>query len=1073
MILSKQKQQLSLQRMRYLLSFVCIFLLSFAAQAQERANISGKITDASNGEVLPGATIQIQGTLLGTMADIDGHFNLKDLTPGSYTLLVSFVGYTTLKVQINELKDRETKTVDVKLKAGQELSEVVVTALGIQRKEKALGYSVKELNNEDVTKAMTRNWTETLTGKVAGLTMVKSGGGPVGSNKIILRGENSLDGNSEALIVVDGVITSGASGRGTGTGGSGWNTAGETSVDFGTSLSDINPEDIESITVLKGPGAAALYGSRGANGAIIITTKSGKKRNKGLGVTISSNTDFETVSRWPDYQYEYGQGAAGQDLYYSYGTTEDGSSTRSTASAWGPKFNGQEYYQFDPETQTTGTKRKLWRPYKNNRKDFFRMGKNYTNSISIDGGNDKMSARLGFTNKIANWIVPNTGYTRNTIALAMNYQVTQKLKVASKVNYTNKSSDNLPTTGYGSQSIMYFIRGITPSADLNWFKTQWKTGEEGLVQNRPFTSYIDNPYVICHEMINASKRNQITGNVSATYEFNHFLSLMVRAALDYSTENRWQQRPKDSQYYRDGMYRTQNIYTQENNYDFLARYQRDFDKIKLSFSLGGSRMHNYYTKDELRADKLLYPNIYSFANSKIVPVAYPRKEEYATNSLYTMITANYQFVYVDLTGRNDWSSTLATQHSSDNCSFFYPSANISVIWSEALKLPEIFSLLKTRASWAQVGSGGTKPYRTAYSFDTANGFDSGLANPSNVANSSLKSLLTTSWETGLELAMFGRRLDFDLTLYKNNTTKQIVQANLDNSSGYATATLNAGEVQNRGIEIEATGKILQSKKGLNWEIFGTYSINDNKLIKLTDDLDVYTVAKGPASRGTIEAHPDGPLGALYGLGYKRSPDRQIVYENGYALLSEEAKYLGNTTPNCRASIGTTLRYKQFSLNLLFDGQFGGVGYSATHAVLCEEGKLKKTLPGRYNGIIGEGVMMNADGTFRQNDVMASDIQRYYNSHFTRDNVEANTFKTDFIKLREARLDFTVPASFLNKISIQKCVVGIYGRDLFTWTNWPAFDPEFGTLNGSDIVGGFETAQFPGTRTFGVNVNLSF
>lgn len=1067
------KHRFSRQRITSLLCLIAGLLLSAGSYAQESATISGTITDARNGEELPGATVRIQNTELGTMADIEGRFALKSLAPGNYTLIFSFVGYKNMKVSVEGLKAGENRPLAIKLKPGQELDEVVVTALGIKREEKALGYSVKKLDNEEVTKAMTRNWTETLSGKVAGLTMVKSGGGPVGSNKIILRGENSLDGNSEALIVVDGVITSGASGRGTGTGSSGWNTAGETSVDFGTGLSDINPEDIESITVLKGPGAAALYGSRGANGAIIITTKSGNKRNKGLGITISSNTDFETVSRWPDYQYEYGQGAAGQDLYYSYGATEDGSSTRSTASAWGPKFNGQSYYQFDPETQTAGQTRTLWRPYKNNRKDFFRTGKNYTNSISIDGGNDRMSARLGFTNKTTNWIVPNTGYTRNTIALSMTYNVTQKLKVAAKVNYTNKSSDNLPTTGYGSQSIMYFIRGIAPSADLNWFKTQWKKGEEGLVQNRPFTSYIDNPYVICYEMINASKRNQVTGNVSATYEFNQYLSLLVRAALDYSTENRWQQRPKDSQYYRDGMYRTQNIYTQENTYDFLARYQKDFNKLKVSFSLGGSRMHNYYTKDELRADKLLYPNIYSFANSKIVPVAYPRKEEYAVNSLYGMLTASYKFVYLDLTGRNDWSSTLATQNSTANCSFFYPSANISLIWSEAFRLPELFNVVKTRASWAQVGSGGTKPYRTAYSFSTVNGFDSGLANPSNVANPALKSLLTTSWEAGLQLSMLGRRLDFDMTLYKNNTTRQIVQANLDNSSGYATATLNAGEVQNRGLEIEASGKILKSARGLNWEVFGTYAINDNQLIELTDELDVYTVAKGPASRGTIEAHPGGPLGALYGLGYKRSPDGQIVYENGYALLSDESKYLGNTTPKWRASAGTTLRYRHFSLNLLFDGQFGGVGYSATHAVLCEEGKLKKTLPGRYNGIVGEGVTLNADGTFRKNDIMATDIQRYYDSHFTRDNVEANTFRADFIKLREARLDYTVPSSFLKKLSIQKCVIGIYGRDLFTWTNWPAFDPEFGTLNGSEIVGGFETAQFPGTRTFGVNVNLSF
>lgn len=1055
-----------------LLLFMLSVTFSNLSYGQQGATVNGMITDARTGEAMIGATVRIDGTALGVVADIDGLYALKDLSAGEYVLSISYVGYNTQTHKV-ALKAGEKKTLNVKLVPGQELGEVVVTALGIRREEKALGYSVKKLDNDDVTGAMTRNWTEALSGRVAGLNMVKSGGGPVGSNKIILRGENSLDGNSEALIVVDGVITSGASGRGTGTGSSGWNTSGETSVDFGTGLSDINPDDIETVTVLKGPGAAALYGSRGANGAIIITTKSGSANKKGIGVSVNSNFDFETVSHWPDYQYEYGQGAAGQDLYYSYNTTEDGSSTKSTASAWGPKFNGQSYYQYDPETQTTGKERTLWQPYKNNRKDFFRTGTNYTNSVSIEGGNKKMSVRLAYTNKITNWIVPNTGYSRNTIALSVNYNVTDKLKVAAKVNYGNKSSDNLPTTGYGSQSIMYFIRGLAPSMDLNSFKKPWKDGEEERVQNRPFTSYMDNPYVVANHMINASKRNQVTGNVSVTYDFTKNLSLMVRASTDYSSENRWQERPKDSQYYRDGMYRTQNIYSQENNYDFLARYNRDFEDFKFSASMGGSRMHNNYTKDELRADKLLYPGIFSFANSKVVPVAFPRREEYAVNSLYGMITANYKFVYLDLTGRNDWSSTLATSNSTANCSFFYPSANMSVIFSEAFELPEQISLLKARASWSQVGSGGTQPYRTSYSFTTENGFNSGLSNPSTVANPDLRALITTSWEAGADLAMFKNRLRFDMTIYKNNTTKQIVQANLDRSSGYSTATLNAGEVQNRGLEIEANGKILQSKTGVSWEIFGTYAINDNKLVSLTDELDIYTIAKGPASRGTIEAHPGGPLGALYGLGYKRSPDGQIVYENGYALLGDEAQLLGNTTPKWKASAGTTVSYKNFTLNLLFDGQFGGVGYSTTHAVLCEEGKLKKTLPGRYNGIVGEGVARNNDGTYRKNDVMATDIQRYYESHFTRDNVEANTFKTDFIKLREARLDYKVPALLLKKVGIQSCVIGIYGRDLFTMSKWPAFDPEFGTLNGSNIVGGFETAQFPATRTFGVNLKLSF
>ncbi len=422
------------------------------------------------------------------------------------------------------------------------LNEVVVTALGIKREEKALGYSVSTVKNEELTNAISNNWTDALSGKVAGLNLVKSGGGPAGTNKIILRGENSLSGESAALVVIDGVITSSSSGRSTG-GGSGSYLSGDSPSDFGNGLADINPEDIESVSVLKGPAATALYGSRGGNGAVIITTKSGKIKQKGIGVSINSNTAIENVSSWPEYQYEYGQGDLGQDLYYSYLATVDGASTRSTSSAWGPKFDGQSYFQYDPVTRTTSATRLPWVPYKNNHKDFFQTGTTFTNSVSLDGGTEKTSARLSVTNLQNKWIIPNTGYTRNSVALSLTNKLTDKLQIASKVNYTNKYSDNLPSTGYNNQTIMYFVRGLAPNMNLDWFKDYWLPGQEGLAQNRPFSSLLDNPYLIANEMLNKSNRNNVVGNVSATYNFLSNLSLMVRTSVDLSYEERSQQRP--------------------------------------------------------------------------------------------------------------------------------------------------------------------------------------------------------------------------------------------------------------------------------------------------------------------------------------------------------------------------------------------------------------------------------------------------------------------------------------------------------------------------------------------------
>jgi TonB-linked SusC/RagA family outer membrane protein len=1055
--------------------FVCIFQVpqtSFAVSAaalfqqplQESVTVSGVVLDNADGQFLPGATIiDAQRKVLGATSGT-GTFSIK--IPKGTSITITMIGYAPVTRTITTDGEKLTLRLTATENA---LSEVVVTALGIKREEKSLGYAVSTVTNKELTNAMSNNWTNALTGKVAGLNLVKSGGGPAGTNKIILRGENSLDGNSEALVVIDGVITSSSSGRNTGT-GSGAYLSGDSPADFGNGLSDINPDDIENVSVLKGPAATALYGSRGGNGAVIITTKSGTSR-KGIGVTINSNTSIDMISRWPDYQNEFGQGDQGQDLYYSYLATADGASTRSTSSAWGPKFDGQSYFQYDPLTRTTSATRLPWLAYPDNRKDFFQTANTFLNSISLDGGNDKSNARLSITNLQNNWIIPNTGFTRNTVALSVSSKLTDKLVIASKVNYTNKKSDNLPSTGYNNQSIMYFIRGMVPNMDINWFKDYWIPGQEGISQSRPFSSLLDNPYLIANEMLNSSDRNQVTGNVSATYNFLKNLSLMVRSSVDLSYETRAQQRPFSSNKFATGMYRSQNIYNQEINNDFLLKYDNKFlDKFEYSVTVGGNNMVNRYIRDELRADQLLYPDIYTFANSRNPVVAIPNRSKYSVNSFYALGSLSYDnFLYMDLTARNDWASTLATPTSSDNISFFYPSIALSAVLSEKIKMPDFVSFLKLRASLAGVGSGSTIPYRTAYAYDPTL-FQSSLANPGFIANSGLKPLRTTSKEFGLDVRFFKSRLNLDVSYYKSNTYDQIINSPLDPASGYSSVVINAGEIQNSGLELQLTGKPLQNANGFSMDVFGTFFLNRNKVIELEGDLTTYIMSTGP--RGTVEARVGGSMGDLYGLGYERSPDGKIVYQDGYAKLGTNTQYLGNTTSPYKGSLGANFRYKAFSLNVLFDGQFGGVAYSLTHSVLAEEGKLTKTLPGRYNGIIGDGVVLNADGSYSPNTVVAANTANYYKSHFVRDNVESNTFSTNYIKFREARVDFSLTPKMLNKIGVQRATIGVYGRDLLIFTDWPSFDPEFGTIGaGGEIAAGFEVGQFPPTRTFGLNLTI--
>ncbi|RXF69818.1 SusC/RagA family TonB-linked outer membrane protein [Arcticibacter tournemirensis] len=1057
------------------LSFLLITLASLS-YGQQRKSISGTVKSASDGLPVIGASVKVKGTTRGTSTNVNGQYTIS--ASSKETLVLTAIGYKTKEVLVGA-----QTVVNVQLvEDAVQLNEAVVTALGIKREEKSLGYSVTTVKGEGLTEAMSNNWADALTGKVAGLNIVKSGGGPAGSNKIILRGENSITGNSEALIVVDGVIISGSSGRQTGQGqGSGNYLDADAPVDFGSSLSDINPEDIESVSVLKGPGASALYGYRGANGAIIITTKQGASKQKGLGISFSSNTAFASINRWPDYQYEYGQGdrASNGDLYYSYGDSEDGTRTYSTSSAWGPKFNGQLYYQYDPERYrltaipSGSAERTPWVAYPDNRKDFFDVSKTFTNSITVSGGTERTSARLSYTNVTNTWIVPNTGYNRNTLALQLNHKLSDKLSISSKVNYNNRWSDNLPSTGYNNQTIMYFIRGLTPNMDINWFKDYWLPGQEGITQRRPFSLQLDNPYLQAYEMLNKSNRNGIIGNVSATYNFNKQLSLMVRTAVDFMAENRSQQRPKNTQKYADGMYREQDIISHEINSDFLLKYEGEkIADFGYGLSFGGSLMHNKYRRDEYRNEKLLFPGIYNLTNRKLTLEPRFRREEYAVNSLYAFAPFSYKnFLFLDLTGRIDWASTLVNPlFPEDVRSFFYPSANLSVVLSDALKLPSQISFLKLRASWAEVGSGGVDAYKTFYNYTSDVYFPSAMANPTVIPEDDLQPLRTRSIELGADIRLFKSRVGFDVSVYKNNTYNQIITAPIDPSSGYSGLVMNAGNVQNTGLEIQVNGTPLKSKNGLNWKVFGNFSSNRNKVVSIPDDKQVLTTIFG--SRGTVEARTGGGLGDMYGLGYVRSPEGKIVYDNGLPLLGDSLIYLGNYVPKWKLSMGNQFNYKQFGFNFLFDGQIGGKAYSLTHAVLAEEGKLKETLPGRYNGIIGDGVIKNADGTYRPNDVVATNIGNYYFAHYQRDNLESNMFRTDYIKLREVRLDYNLPTKLVQRLKLQKATIGAYGRDLFVISNWPAFDPEFGTLSDGEITQGSEIAQFPSTRTFGINLNLT-
>jgi hypothetical protein len=455
-------------------------------------------------------------------------------------------------------------------------------------------------------------------------------------------------------------------------------------------------------------------------------------------------------------------------------------------------------------------------------------------------------------------------------------------------------------------------------------------------------------------------------------------------------------------------------------------------------------------------------------------VTIPFKSKFAINSLYGLFTLGYKdYLFADITGRQDWNSTLATPQRTDNAGFFYPSANLSFIASEVMKLPEAFNYLKFRFSVATVSGGTTVPYRTSFTYTAPTNGTGGLQNPSLLANPDLQFQRTSSYEFGTTIRLFKNRVDVDAAIYTGNTKNQILQRTIDRASGYSQYVINLGKVANRGFELAVNSTPISTKSGFKWKTGITFSTNTNEIKKLPDSSIV--IQTGPVAGGQIVAKVGGSLGDLYGRGYVRSPDGQVVYDatTGFAKITDDVVYLGNTIPKWKFSFTNGFTFKQFNLNLLFDAQYGGVGHSLMNYKMVEQGKLKSTLPGRYNGIIGNGVVLGTDGKYYPNTTIATNIDEYYRSHMGADNAEGSTFSTNFIKFREARLDYTLSPKLTKKLGLQKLNIGVYGRDLFIWSDWPMFDPEFGTLTGSDIIRGFEIGQFPSSRTMGVNLLIGF
>lgn len=1050
--------------------------------SQNQLTINGSVTNVM-GEPLSGVTITVteQGTnkVQHLTTNEIGAFSIPvSNTSSKYSISFSYVGYKPYELT-NYTYSTSSANVSVVLTNDDSgMEQVIVTALGIKREQKALGFATTTVQGKDMTESMPTNWTDGLKGKVAGLNLVQSGSGPVNSTRINLRGDRSMDMNrNEALVVIDGVPMINSKGRGgSGTGaayGAGVSGDKDIPIDFGNGLSDINPDDIASVTVLKGAAATALYGSRAGNGALIITTKSGS-RNKGIGVSVNSNFAISDVLRWPDWQYEYGQGnlnrnSAGE-LYYSYGLSPDGANTGSTSSAFGPKFEGQSFYQYDPELEGQGLERTPWVPYRNNIKGFFRTGTNITNSVALDGGGENYSARASITHTKNEWIMPNTGFERLVASFNSNVQLSKNLKVNAKFSFTNKKSDNLPGTGYNNQSISYFMIFQNPSIDLKWYEPRWKRGQEQIAQIHPFSSFIENPYLIAYEMTNSLNNNNIDGNLQAIYTFSPKFDLMLRTGIALRQDRREQRRPWNTSNFPQGYYKEQMVFFMETNNDFLFSYNDKLNEdFKIRASVGGNLRSETFKQNNAVVRGLLLPGVYKLSNAIDRALAENNLlQQQKMNSLFGLVNLSWQDkIFVDITGRNDWSSTLPTNSSS----YFFSSISSSFILSDIFTLPDVISFAKARLSWAKVGL-DTDPYRISKYYSVSN-FPGSAEAAMTLHNADLKPEMVDSWEAGINFSLFNNRLNADVNYYNNVTNNQVISVPLDITTGYSSKFINTGKVKNQGVEVMLSGTPIRSRN-FNWTSTVTWARNRNTILKLSDDIEGDQQIIASSGTASIIATEGGSTGDIWGFGLVRNESGQVVFDanTGMAVRPTEISKIGNAYADWRAGWVNEFTFKQFRLVVTLDGQYGGMIYSQTFHKMSEQGKLNHTLKGREEGyVIGDGVVL-VDGRYETNTKQVA-VNSWYGDYYRRANIETNSFDASYIKLREMRLEYALPKKLISKWKLNGASVALYGRDLAMISDFPIFDPETASLNGNTIVPGVEMGQMPTPRTMGINISLKF
>jgi len=995
--------------------------------------IRGQITD-SKGETLPGVSIKIKGSNTGATTDIDGKFTIS--VPNSNSVLVfTYIGYQTQEVTVGN-----RTTLNVKLEAANTaLTEVVVTALGISREKKALAYAVTEVKGEEFTQARENNVANAFSGKIAGVNVTGMSSGPGGSSRVIIRGNGSLSGNNQPLYVINGMPMN--------------NTArsqaqgeGSTILDRGDGIAAINPDDIETINVLKGGPAAALYGSQASNGVILITTKSGKAQ-KGVGVELNSNFTVGSPSMYPDFQYEYGQGLDGVKPKTK---TEAISSGRLS---FGAKMDGQPYVQFDG----------VMRPYspvnvKDNWKNFYRPSTNLTNTVAFSGGSTpQLTYRLSLSDLEAQAMEPGSSYNRQTGNLSLRSVLGKRIIVESTMQYNVERGINRPGNGYADNTTSWAtnllantvdIRNLAPGYDANFNEVQWQQVPEA-----------QNPYFVINRMGNKDTKNRFMGQASIQYNILDDLSVKVSGMRDIDRFESMDYMPIGTAKRPKGLFNSGTSFVTKTTAQALLNYNKTFFKdFQLTAMAGGNIERNVAQSTANYGSEFIVPDFISFSNLAL-QTATVGLSRFGQNSVFGSADIGYKsLLYFTFTGRQDWFSTL----NPGNNSIFYPSFGTSFILSDAVKLPSFFSFAKLRASWAQVGGATVSPYQInqLYTFEQGGHLGRPVQNTSSaLSNPNLRPLTSTTYEAGIDVQFLNNRLGLDFTYYNRKTTDDILSTSIAGSSGYTSALLNVGELSNKGVEILLTGTPIKSNK-FTWDVSYNAAYNKSEILKLAPGLS--TVGGAGVGR---------PYNTIRGRTYLTNANGVRVYNklSGYEVQSAEIEY-GQGVPPYTMGLTNNFRYKNFSLNILLDAKFGNIVQSGLSRYMYRFGLSKNTLPGRENGLTVSGV--DQTGAPFTKTWPVDQLDTYYNNQASISPLTTSVFDGDFIKLRSAVLSYRLPVNKLQSLKIQSADISLVARNPFIlYKHITDFDPESAYTIGN--TQGQSSNTIPRTRDIGVNLIVRF